>query len=242
MKLFVFDLDNTLTESRTPIDTDAAILISKLLEKKKVAVISGATFERFKIQFLSGFSSTKNFENLFLLPTSGAELCEFKNGSWNTVYREKIPDGARREVIKGIARLAKIPADEESIFIDDREGQVTYAALGLDAPLEEKKKYDPDEKRRRDFVGKIAPKFPNLFFRIGGTSSIDVTPKGIDKAFGIRKLAEYAHVDIADTVFIGDALYKGGNDEAAKAAGEKVVATSGPEETKKIILKFINED
>lgn len=241
-KAFIFDLDETLTESRTPIEKAMAGLLSRLLEKKIVAVISGATFPRFEVQFLSGFETDENFGHLFLLPTSGAELREYKNGGWNIVYQEKISDDLRARVIDEIASLARIPKDKRKLFIDDRGGQVTYSGAGMDALIEEKKKYDPDEKKRRAFIAKIAPHFPELSFRMGGRSSIDVTPAGVDKAFGIRKLLAHVGLDVADALFIGDALYAGGNDEAAKAAGEDVLATSGPAETKKIILGFLNDE
>ena len=241
-KVFIFDLDGTLTESRVPIAKDTADLLSRLFEEKIVAVISGAVFSRFEVQFLSGFRSTANFEHLFLLPTSGAELRKYTNGAWKIVYQEKIPDDIRAKVIYEIAKLADISRGEERKFIDDRVGQVTYAGLGIEAPLEEKKKYDPDEKKRRDFIAKIAPLFSELSFHMGGLSSIDITPRGVDKAFGVKKLLEHVGADLSEALFVGDALYKGGNDEAAKASGVDILATSGPEETKKIILEFLKQN
>ena len=41
-------------------------------------------------------------------------------------------------------------------------------------------------------------------------------------------------------VFIGDALYVGGNDYAVKLAGVESISTSGPEETKSLLRGIIN--
>jgi len=50
--LIIFDLDGTLAESKQPMDSEMTELLARLLEKKKVAVISGGSFEQFKKQFL----------------------------------------------------------------------------------------------------------------------------------------------------------------------------------------------
>ena len=76
---------------------------------------------------------------------------------------------------------------------------------------------------------------PEFEVRIGGTTSIDVTKKGIDKAFGVLRIIEYLGIDKSDVVFVGDALYDGGNDAPVKKTGVKCIETSGAQETKGII-------
>jgi hypothetical protein len=75
--------------------------------------------------------------------------------------------------------------------------------------------------------------------RIGGTTSIDVTPRGVNKAYGIRKLEEYLKVSQDRIVFVGDALYQGGNDYPAKATGVDCIQVKGPEETKQLIQAWL---
>ncbi len=187
-KLYIFDLDNTLTESRMPIDTDTSALICRLLEKSYVAAISGESFSEFQTQLISRLSCGDKFEKLFILPTSGGELWDFKGGEWSKVHSEIIPAAAREKIIAAISIIAKIPKGRESDFIEDRGGQVTYSALGLYAPMKKKSAYDPDESKRRDFIRKIAARFPEFSFHIGGKTSVDVTKKGVDKAFGVRQI------------------------------------------------------
>lgn len=240
-KVIIFDLDGTLTESKTKIDDEMAGLVCQLLAKKFVAVISGASFEQFKWQLLSGLPCENRFNKLFLLPESGAELWCLESDEWQKKYSQIIPEELRKKIISAIAEMAHIPSEKIKNFIDDLESEVSYSALGLAAPLEQKKLYDPYENRRRDFVSKIAPQFPELSFHIGGTTTVNITLKDIDKAFGVRQLLEYVHINVSDALFVGDALYSGGNDEAAEAAGEDVLSTKGPEETKEIIRKILNE-
>ena len=241
-KLFIFDLDNTLTESRTRIDEEMALAFCNLLSLGEVAAISGATFAQFDTQLIRGLFCSEKFSRLSILPTSGAEFWTYEKGEWRRAYQLLMPEDIRKKIIATIAAQAGVAKSDVADFIDDRGTQVTYSALGIDcADMGKKKAYDPLEKKRRDFVRKIAPDFPELSFRIGGTTSIDVTMRGVDKAFGIKKLLEYKKVAAADAVFVGDALFEGGNDEAAKASGVAVIETSGPQETKKIISRFLKQ-
>ena len=69
---------------------------------------------------------------------------------------------------------------------------------------------------------------PAFEVRRGGLTSIDVTQKGIDKAYGVRQIEKVLKIPIKEMVFIGDALYPGGNDAAAKKTGVQTIATKRP--------------
>ena len=75
---------------------------------------------------------------------------------------------------------------------------------------------------------------PEFCVRLGGTMSIDVTRPGIDKAYGIRKLCDTLGVAIGEMLFVGDALFPGGNDYPAKDAGVVSIQVLDPEETKRL--------
>ena len=51
--LIIFDLDGTLAASKSPLDTEMAALLARLLEIVKVAVISGGAWTQFQTQMLS---------------------------------------------------------------------------------------------------------------------------------------------------------------------------------------------
>ena len=74
---------------------------------------------------------------------------------------------------------------------------------------------------------------------MGGTTSIDITKPGIDKAYGINKLKEILNIEIPEMLFVGDALFEGGNDYPARSTGAKCIQVRDPEETKRIIETVI---
>ena len=75
--------------------------------------------------------------------------------------------------------------------------------------------------------------------RLGGATSIDITKPGIDKAYGIRKLRDILGIAIDEMIFVGDALFPGGNDYPAQEAGVISIRVRDPEETKRVIEAII---
>lgn len=124
-------------------------------------------------------------------------------------------------------------------LIEDRGSQITFSALGQQAPLEEKKKWDPDFAKRKQMKAFLDNLIPEFSVRLGGTTSVDVTKQGIDKAYGIRKLRDILAVAINEMIFIGDALFPGGNDYPAKEAGVVSIQVRDPNETKRVIEAII---
>ena len=123
--------------------------------------------------------------------------------------------------------------------IEDRGSQITFSALGQQAPIEEKKNWDPDFAKRKKVLEILTPLIPEFSVRMGGATSIDVTKHGIDKAYGIRKLRDVLDIAIEEMIFIGDALFPGGNDYPAKEAGVVSIRVRDPNETKRVIETII---
>jgi hypothetical protein len=73
---------------------------------------------------------------------------------------------------------------------------------------------------------------PEFSVRMGGATSIDVTKPGIDKAYGIGKLRDILGISMKEMIYIGDALFPGGNDYPAEEAGVVCVPVRGPQETR----------
>jgi HAD superfamily hydrolase (TIGR01484 family) len=122
---------------------------------------------------------------------------------------------------------------------EDRGSQVTFSMCGQDAPLRIKQRYDPDGFRRRKIIGWMVATLPDYEIRMGGTTSIDVTKKGLDKEYGVNRLLEYLNLKPEDAIFFGDALYEGGNDEPVKRTGVECIEVSGPEDTLQKIKELL---
>jgi phosphomannomutase len=238
-RLIVFDLDGTLTASKSPLDSEMADLLGSLLDSVMVAVISGGAWDQYETQFLSQLADGSRLDRLFLLPTCGTQFFRHDGGRWTSLYSEDIGAGDRARIIaalnEALDQTGFRPETHWGELIEDRGSQITLSALGQQAPLAEKKVWDPDFVKRKQISGLLFPLIPGFSIRMGGATSIDVTREGIDKAYGIGKLQEVLGVAIADMVFVGDALFPGGNDEPAKLAGVLSIAVRDPHETKRVV-------
>ena len=240
-KLIVFDLDGTLSESKQPITNEMAELLTKLLAMTHVAVISGGALPQFLKQIVAQLPSDANLANLYLLPTSGAALYEYRGGDWNKVYEERLKDSeacAIETEMRAVAQETGIIDFSEHSWgerIEPRGGQVTLSALGQQAPIALKKAWDPDHAKRRILQAELAQRLPEFLVGIGGSTSIDVTKRGIDKAYGLSKLCERLAIKESDALYVGDELGAGGNDEAVYKTAAKTKAVANTGETARFI-------
>lgn len=244
-QLIMFDLDGTLGRSKCTLDPEMEHLLQQLIQRKKVAIISGGGYPQFQTQVLNAFPRDEHFTNLFLLPTSGTRLYSWR-GTWNEQYAEHLSPREKSKVMMAINAALKQaghvqPSRVYGTIIEDRGSQITFSALGQQAPVEEKMIWDPTRQKREAIVALLRPRLPEFDVRIGGSTSIDITKKGVNKAYGIRKLEEFLHLSPDDILFVGDTLFPGGNDYPAKATGVDCIAVKNPEDTKILIKQWLAE-
>ena len=241
-RLIVFDLDGTLAESKSPLDPEMAILLGTLLDLVRVAVISGGNWPQFQQQLLSHLPHDERLKNLSILPTCGTKFYQYKS-AWEILYAEDFTSEQKHEIISSLQKAIELsgfkPERVWGELIEDRGSQITFSALGQQAPLEEKKKWDPDFAKRKKMKALLDTFIPEFSVRLGGATSVDVTKPGIDKGYGIRKLRDVLGVAITEMIFIGDALFPGGNDYPAKEAGALSIQVRDPTETKRVTEAII---
>ena len=241
-RLVVFDLDGTLAESKQAIDPEMGRLLTELLAVRPVAIISGGDWPQFERQLVGFLPTEADVARLFLLPTSGTKLYRF-DGAWHGIYAENFTVEERDRIVAALdtaveaAGLAKDAAAGEKV--EDRGSQITFSGLGQAASLEGKMKWDPDRRKRDRLKLLLDERLPDFSVRIGGSTSIDITRRGIDKAYGIGKLAAAAGISPDEMLFIGDALYPGGNDAPVREMGVSTIAVRDVEETKRVITRLI---
>ncbi|HQM18869.1 MAG TPA: HAD-IIB family hydrolase [Candidatus Paceibacterota bacterium] len=250
-KIIAFDLDGTLAESKQPLDKEMAVLLKELLKHKKVIIISGGSFSQFEKQFLPYLEITEDekdlYSNLILLPTSGSLCYQFdvQKKDWQITNKEEMPKEIKEKIFSTIKDFIENnsygikPYKEGDQVLEDRGTQITLSALGQNAPIEEKIKWDKDQEKRQAIKKILESKLPEVSFSIGGATSIDVLPKGFDKAEGLKKFLEKEKMKKEDLFFIGDAIFPGGNDYSPLLEGFDCQKVSGPAETKKIIQTFL---
>jgi phosphomannomutase len=241
-KLIVFDLDGTLAESKSPIDAEMARLLHDLFGIVKVAVISGGDWPQFETQVLSNLPHDEDLVNLSLLPTCGTKFFQYKS-DWTKLYSEDFTSEERDKIMTSLTKaVAEAGFKVDKLWgnaIEDRGSQMTYSALGQQAPLQEKEKWDADFAKRKKIKAILDPMIPGFSVRLGGATSIDVTKPGIDKAYGIGKLRDVLGIALNEMIYIGDALFPGGNDYPAEQAGVVSIPVRGPSESKRVIEAII---
>jgi phosphomannomutase len=237
-KLIVFDLDGTLARSKSSLDDEMSALLSDLLKIVKVAVISGGAWPQFEEQLLSHLPHDERLLSLSILPTCGTQFYRY-SGKWQKIYSEDFTADEKEKIISSLKKAFEasgLKADKVwGEVIEDRGSQITLSALGQQAPLAEKEKWDTDFAKRKKVKATLDPLIPGFSVRLGGATSIDVTKPGIDKAYGIRKLRDILGISLKEMIYIGDALFVGGNDYPAEHAGAISIPVRGPEDTKRVI-------
>jgi len=242
-KLIVFDLDGTLAESKAAMDHEMAGLFASLLKVAKAAIISGGDWPQFEKQVIAHLPGNTRLNNLSILPTCGTKFYRHRASQWKKIYSEDFTAQEKKKITDALNK-----AVEESGFkarktwgetIEDRGSQVTFSALGQHAPLESKKVWDPDFKKRRKIKAILDRSLGDFAVNLGGATSIDITRPGIDKAYGMYKLRDLLKIPISQMLFMGDALFDGGNDHPAKTTGADCIQVRDPQETKNVISGLI---
>lgn len=244
--MIVFDIDSTLTESKQVMGQEIAELICKLLAQYKVAIISGAGYKQFEWQVLSSLACDDSvLKKLYLLPVDGTVMCSYQNG-WQCQSDPPLSEeekGRIRAVFENVFEASGLerPAKIYGELVEDRGAQLNFSALGQDAPIELKEVWDPDNKKRKRMMEELKHSLPGFSMRIGGTTSIEITRSGIDKAYGLRRLMEHTGVSNEKILYVGDKLFEGGNDYPVMASGIETRAVSNPSETENVIMELLED-
>ena len=248
MRLVAFDLDDTLAPSKSALPSAMAEQLRALLDVVPVCVISGGEFGQFRAQLLENLDATsEQLSKLHLMPTCGTRYYRWNadHSSWDQVYANDLSQDERERAIESLRQRAHEQGVWEAQpwgeIIEDRGSQITFSALGQQAPLEAKRAWDPSGDKKRKLRDAVALDVPDLEVRAGGSTSVDITRRGIDKAYGMAKLVEMTGIAPQDMLFIGDRLDEAGNDYPVKAAGYPTRPVSGWEECVDVIAQIVSE-
>lgn len=245
-KLISFDLDWTLAESKSAIDSEMAELLIELLQKYDVAIISGWDYPQYAKQVIPYLTREDLLNKLHLYPTCWTKAYIYGNWEFKKLYSEDLEEIDVKKAIESIEIAIKefklTPEKTYWELIENRETQITYSALWQEAPYEVKKSWDPDFSKRKKIIELISPWLPKLSVSMWGSTSIDITKSWIDKAYAIKKLTEHLKINEEDIIFIWDALMEWWNDFAVRKTKAECIETNWPEQTKEIIKTLINNN
>lgn len=243
-KLIAFDVDDTLVKSKNPLTDEMRDLLAELLKKYKVAIISGSRYEIFETNIINPLATVAadNMEHMHILPTCGTRHYTFDPSShaWNLEYAEDFSEDEKAEISEACERRAREfnlwPTDPQGEVIEDRLSQIAMSMLGQQAVAEAKYEwYDLHKEEAYRLTEKIAEDLPNYEVRYGGTTTVDITKKGVDKAYGMHKLLEALNISKEEALFIGDRLEEGGNDYPVLAMGVDCIDVDGWQTTPYVV-------
>jgi len=240
-KLVVFDLDGTVTDSKQSLQPEMGQLLTQLMKKMPIAIMSGCSYQQFQKQFLPGLPSEAPPNRLFIFPTNAAQCYVLQDGKWRQQYNHSLSAEEKTQITDAIHRalrdsgFGETPKEVWGERIEDRDAQIAFSYYGQEAPLEVKKAWDPDRKKRVAIRQALLPILTDFSISVGGTNTIDITRKGVTKSFGLRALSRITEIDIENMVYVGDALDEGGNDSVVKETAIRTIQVAGPEEVKEFV-------
>lgn len=243
MKAAAFDLDGTLARSRKPMGPVMTERFCALTHLMPVAVVTGGRYELVVSQVLSVLGDDADLSNLHLMPTRGTRYYRWTGECWRCEYSFDLSEADRERAVESLRRHAK----EQGVWyehvwgerIEDRGSQLTFSALGQLAPVELRERWDPDNVKKNRLAAAVAADVPGLLVQPGGTTSVDVSLRGYDKAYAMRRLASILGIGVGEIMFVGDRMTPSGNDYPAARAGAVAVRVSGPEDTVRLCDRII---
>lgn len=243
-QLIAFDLDDTLAPSKSPMPERMGRALADLLDLVPVCIISGGHFGQFQDQVLAHLSATpEELDRLHLMPTCGTRYLRHDGQAWHHVYAYDLGDDEKSAALTAVeeeARRLGLWADRTwGPALEDRGSQITFSALGQQAPLDAKKAWDPTGEKKEALRAAVAARLPGLEVRSGGSTSVDITRVGVDKAYGMERLSEQTGIDVTDMLFVGDRLDEGGNDYPVVRLGMPTRAVTDWAETAALVEEMV---
>lgn len=224
-----FDMDGTVTRSRTRITADMKVALEALMGSgRDVIIISGQGAAAIRDQVGSATYFLGQNGNDAIRAASEEEL-------WNETLSEK----EKQEILDHIASL---PRDweikDENDLVHDRGSQIAFSFLGFNEDIERKEAFDPTGELRTRILKEHPLVSDTVEVKIGGTTTLDYIKKGYHKGFNIEKLIGVMEWNKDDCLYIGDALYPGGNDEAVIGVID-TLQVADPNETLKVVRSIL---
>lgn len=246
-KVVAFDLDGTLAVSKSQVEPSMGALLAWLTNKIPVAIMSGGKYGQFQKQVLTALPADTNLSNLYLFPVCAGYCYHYEDGAWKLVDDNSFSPEEKAVIFTALDEAMKetgfdvLPERVWGERIEDRGANIAFSGLGQEAPWDAKKDWDPDKTKRRPLWEALMKRLPACEVKMNAATTIDITKKGITKAYGVRKLSDYTGVAIADMLYVGDALFPGGNDEVVKETGIPTRQIKDPTETAQVIETLLAE-
>jgi HAD superfamily hydrolase (TIGR01484 family) len=240
-KILLSDVDDTVAPSTQPISDAMASAMVALVDKG------------FQLVFVSGGSVAQMAKQVsvrlprahHLLGTSGSHAMAVDAvGKQTELFKVGFSEQERAEIYASLDALVRHfhvqPDTNHDDQVQDRGCQFTLSALGRGAADARKRAFDPDGSVRREWVRFLTDRLGDDRFtmRVGGTTSVDITAKGVDKASGVRRLLDTLNWKAENGLYFGDRFEETGNDHPVLQVMD-CVNVHGPAQTLEHFSKLL---
>jgi HAD superfamily hydrolase (TIGR01484 family) len=238
-KHIFFDLDKTLTASRSPMALPHQELFDALCRTKDVVVASGGNREQIREQ------TTSRFDGMYYtMAQSGNHVVE-KDGTelWNEMLTPQQVE-ATNAFIEHLKQHFAVDVRDPNDLVENRGAQISYSVIGFHEDIQKKYSFDPDDSRRAGALRALDKELV-LLNAAGvevvpaGTTTFNFFAYGKHKGYNIRRFIDYKGWSAADCIYVGDALFPGGNDESVIGVIPTKPVT-GPDDTFIFIKQMVS--
>lgn len=205
MDKYVFDVDGTLTEPRKKITTEMEVVFEKFIAKNpgRVYLLTGSDKEKTIEQV-----GRKIWGSVISYQCAGNEIYAYGSQVFKAPdlpYEDKLID-----LLNKLLKNSKFPKQYGN-HIEKRAGGFNFSTIGRNCSYDGRVYYqdwDLEEGERLSICAEIQKEFPELQASIGGQISVDIFPRGKDKA----QVYQYIKEKGSSIYFFADRPAKGGND------------------------------
>jgi len=246
-RIFIFDVDGTLTPSRQPMTKEFQKFFKEWVKKNKFYLVTGSDLPKLQEQMCYFDIEAEGIftccGNEFWKPDPSIPIT-----SAEQIYHNKFkPPQNLLTYLGEQLRMTDYPVKAGN-HIEDRGTLLNFSIVGRDCSLQQRKdyyEYDKLTDERKTITKYIRESWNDLDAVIGGQISIDIYPKGNDKSQVLNVIEQERLVPPSEYIFIGDGIENGGNDyPLAELMDNTEICdwhhTKGWEHTKKI-LESLND-
>ena len=243
-KIYIFDVDGTLTPSRQKMTKEFKEFFEKWSSKNTFYLVTGSDLPKLQEQ-MDGMEI--HADGIFTCcgnqywqpdPAVHPKHCDL-------VYENKFKVPQTLLTYLGFQTKISDTPVKSTNHREDRGAMINFSTVGRDCTLEERQKYfkwDNQVGERKKIAEEVMRGWPELDAVIGGQISIDIYPKGMDKSQILDIIKQERLVKSSEYIFIGDRTMEGGNDYPLAKLMDKTHncsyhQTDGYKRTQKILEK-----
>ena len=213
-RIFIFDVDGTLTPSRLPMTKEFQKFFKQWIKKNKFYLVTGSDLPKLQEQMCFYDIEAEGIftccGNQFWKPDPS-----IVNTSAELIYDNKFEMTNKLKSSLEVMLMSSQYPHRYGNHIEDRGSMVNFSVVGRNCTQEQREKYyewakEKGERRKMSIF--LKNKFKDLDAVIGGQISIDIYPKGNDKSQVLNVIEQERLVPPSEYIFIGDGIENGGND------------------------------